>query len=50
MQLFSVWLPDQPLQPGSRDAKIPLGPGSRDTYELAVSPELGSAGATISLF
>jgi hypothetical protein len=31
MQLSSVWLPDQSLQPGSWDAKIPLGPGSRDT-------------------
>ena len=49
IQLSSVWLPDQPLQPGSRDAKIPLGPGSRDTQELAVSPEPGSADVTISL-
>jgi hypothetical protein len=31
MQLYFVWLSDQPLQPGSRDAKIPLGSGSRDT-------------------
>jgi hypothetical protein len=31
MQFSFVWLPDQPLQPGSRDAKIPLEPGSRDT-------------------
>jgi hypothetical protein len=30
-QLSSVWLSDWPLQPGSRDAKIHLGPGSRDT-------------------
>jgi hypothetical protein len=31
MQLSSVWLADQSLQPGSRDAKIPLGSGFRDT-------------------
>jgi hypothetical protein len=31
MQLSFVWLPDQPLQLRSRDAKIPLEPGSRDT-------------------
>jgi hypothetical protein len=31
IQLSSVWLSDQPLQPGSQDAKIPLGPDTRDT-------------------
>jgi hypothetical protein len=43
------WLTARSLQPGSLDAKSPLGPGSLDTAKSAVSPESGSrdAGALV---
>jgi hypothetical protein len=49
MQPSRVWLSGQPLQSGSADAKIPSGPGSRDTQKMGVSTKPGCAGAIISL-